>query len=200
MKWESDDSSTYGELPGNISPRSPFGGHLDQLSGSQRKADPHQPRRLTSVFVVNPSELAQLGWYHALYHVSDLLLVGTSGSAADAVTAISDGWADLVLIDADTDEESGLWVEQELLNQPVEAHYLFTSDRDDQRSLHDRTRRGATPFMRTNGGMDEMVSDLRSVVDKVFDNNVAWLQRQGLTLGSYPDPSLIEARARGTRQ
>lgn len=199
MKWESDDSSAYGELLGNTSPRSPIAEHPDHLPGCQREDDPRQSRRLTSVFVVNPSELAQLGWYHALYYVSDLLLVGTSGSAVDAVAAISDGWADLILIDADTDEKSGLWIEQELLNQPVEAHYLFTSDRDDQRSIHDRTLRGATPFMRTNGGMDEMVSDLRSVVDEVFDNNVAWLQRQGLTLGSYPDPSLIEARARGTR-
>ncbi len=191
MSRESDGSDVFEELFGDIPPASSTPESRDSLSW--------HPRRLTSVFVVNPSELAQLGWYHTLYHVSDLLLVGTGSTAQDAVAAISDGWADLVLIDEDTDASSGLEIEQDLLRRPVKARYLFTSDRSDQRADPDQNLRGATPFLRTQGGVNELVIDLRSAVDAMFNNKEALLQQQGLSLGSYPDPSRIEARARGTK-
>lgn len=191
MSVESDGSDVFDELLGD----------KPAASSSIERHDSAnwQPRRLTSVFVVNPSELAQLGWYHTLYHVSDFLLVGTSGSQQDAVAAISDGWADLILIDTDTDSESGLEIERELLNKPVGARYLFTSDKPDRRTLKDRAMRGATPFMRTQGGVKDLVADLRSAVDALFDDRTDQLQRQGLSLGSFPDPDLIDARARGTK-
>ncbi len=192
MSRESDGSDVFEELFGATPPASSTPEYPDSASW--------QPRRLTSVFVVNPSELAQLGWYHTLYHVSDFLLVGTGSTAQDAVAAISDGWADLVLIDEDTDAQSGLGIEQDLLHRPVKARYLFTSDRSDQRSALDQNLSGTTPFLRTQGGVNELVIDLRSAVDAMFNNKEALLQKQGLSLGSYPDPSRIEARARGTKQ
>ncbi len=191
MSVESDGPDVFDELLGDKPASSSSVECHDSLSW--------QPRRLTSVFVVNPSELAQLGWYHTLYHVSDFLLVGTSGSQQDAVAAISDGWADLILVDSDVDSESGLAIERELLNKPVGARYLFTSDKPDRRTTQDRTMRGATPFMRTRGGVAELVADLRAAVDALFDDHTDQLQRQGLALGSFPDPDLIEARARGNR-
>ncbi len=189
MSRESDGSDVFEELFGDIPPAS--------LASERHDLRSWQPRRLTSVFVVNPSELAQLGWYHTLYHVSDFLLVGTGSTAQDAVSAISDGWADLVLIDEDTDTQSGLDIEQDLLHRPVKARYLFTSDRSDQRLAPGQNLRGTAPFLRTQGGVKELVIDLRSAVDAMFNNHEALLQQQGLSLGSYPDPSRIEARARG---
>lgn len=161
--------------------------------------DPWNERRLTSVFVVNPSELTQLGWYHTLYHLDDVLLVGSSGSATDAVEAVSNGWADLVLIDLDADSRSGRWIEQELAQKPLGARYLFTADDP----MHGQTpaRCGAEhrQTMSTRGGVSEVVGALRSSIDHIFNDEEIRLRSSEQSVGHASDAERFEAQVRGNQ-
>lgn len=198
MSLESDDSDVFDEFakaaPSALS------------TASIPVQDRWNGRRLTSVFVVNPSELTQLGWYHTLYHLDDVLLVGSSGSATDAVEAVSTGWADLVLIDLEADSRSGRWIEQELAQKQLRAQYLFTADDDlftaddDLDSPNSGQRVVArTPTLSTRGGVGEVVGALRASIDHMFNDDEVRLRTSEQTVGVISDAERFEARVRGNQ-
>lgn len=153
MPSESPDSNIFGEA------------HRGQRRRSQA----------TTVYVVNPSELAQLGWYHSLYQTEDLLLIGTGSCTTDARDAIAQGWADLVLIDLSIDGQSGFGLERELLNTPIRASYLFTSDSERPggaaHSGYGQTIAGGLPTLHTRGAISLLVEDLRAAVQVLGNPN-----------------------------
>lgn len=191
MSLESDDSVSNDQTGGAMPLRS--------SSAERSDSDPWRTRRATSIYVVDPCELTQLGWYHTLYHVDDLLLVGTGATPQDAIDAVCGGWADLVLIAADADPAAGLWIEQELLQRAVNARYLFTSTRAPSGSAHPGSVVAGADYLPTRGGVDELVANLRSSVDSMFDNTQTQLQEQGLMIGPFPDPGHLQNKARGSK-
>lgn len=200
MSLESDGSDVIERLAGVMTPPA-------LMSATPTYAGTAAQRRMTSVFVVTPSEVTQLGWYHTLHHAEDLLLVGTGRDPSDATAAIRDGWADLVLVDVSTDDEAGFGIERDLLECPITAKYLFTSGEARPAvvpgalsTAMPQTIGGASPMLYTRCGVDLLLADLRRAVDTLFDIDPTDLRTQRVTSGSATNRNLMIARARGAQK
>jgi two-component system, NarL family, response regulator DevR len=95
-----------------------------------RAIDPPRAARrpeagVLTVYLVDPHEVVQLGFRALLAPVADLQLVGTSADQADARRAVAEGWADVVVIDADLDGDGGRQLGQQLASIEARARYCF---------------------------------------------------------------------------
>lgn len=124
-----------------------------------------------TVFLVDPCEVFHLGLEALLAPVPDLQFVGAARTAAEARRAVAEGWADVVLIDADLDGHDGQLLSRQLADQPSAARYCFLVRGTDPASAAALCRHGASGLLHRHAAGRQLVDTLRRLThdDLVLD-------------------------------
>jgi two-component system response regulator DevR len=114
-----------------------------------------------TVYLVDPHEIVQLGMRSLLAPVGDLRLVGVAASADDARRAVAEGWADVVVIDADVDGEGGRQLGRTLSAVPARARYCFLVGGADPSLAAELSRLGASGLLHKRASGRHLVDAMR---------------------------------------
>lgn len=118
------------------------------------------PAAVVRVFLADPHEVIQLGLRLLLDATDDLALVGVGPSCEDAVRAVSERWADVVLIDQDLDGAGGTRISRELSGIDGAPH-CFLISRADPAVVAELSRQGAAGFLHKRAAGRHLVEALR---------------------------------------
>jgi DNA-binding NarL/FixJ family response regulator len=113
------------------------------------------------VFVVDAHEVTRLGLECLLAPVADLQLVGTGSTAEDAVRAVTQERADIVVIDADLEGDGGRQLAQRLAGVRSRTRYCFLISGNDTAAAAELSRFGASGLLHKRASGRHLVEGLR---------------------------------------
>lgn len=115
------------------------------------------------LLVVDDHAIVREGIRHVLQSEPDFVVVGEAGTGAEALELAAREAPDVILLDINLGNESGLHVAEELQKAGSEAKVLILTVHDDREFLLESVRIGAHGFLRK----DTTPADLRAAVRAV---------------------------------
>jgi two-component system, NarL family, response regulator DevR len=113
-----------------------------------------------TVFLADARELIHVGVRHLLEATAGLELVGATASLEEAYRAVVEGWADIVLIDADLDRTNGTTIARRLAEVTPAARFCFLVDDADPAVIAELSRLGASGFLHKRSAGRHLVDAL----------------------------------------
>jgi DNA-binding NarL/FixJ family response regulator len=149
-----------------------------------------------NVLVVDDHPLFRDGVCGLLASVPDTVVVGTAGTTEAAVREATLTRPDVVLLDLNLPDGSGVAAIPRILAACPDAAVLVLTMVEDEGSLTAALRAGARGYLLKGIGQEELLAALRTVVagGAVFTGSIAGRVRQGLT-GPSGRPDLTDREA-----
>ena len=115
------------------------------------------------VLLVDDSPIIRLGLRSALEDYPDIAIIGEAGTAAEGVAAVTRLKPDVVLLDVNLPDKSGLLACRELLKARPQTHVLILSSSESERNVHDAMTAGARGYILKDNDGATLAAALRNV-------------------------------------
>lgn len=121
--------------------------------------------RVIRVFLLDDHEVVRHGVKAALEAEGDMIIVGESGSAADALDVIAGCRADVAVLDVRLGDGDGIEVCREITSNHPDVKSLILTSFDSDRALVDAGLAGAAGFVLKQIRSAELIDAIRKVAD-----------------------------------
>ena len=115
------------------------------------------------VLLVDDSPIIRLGLRSALEDYPDIAIIGEAGTAAEGVAAVTRLKPEVVLLDVNLPDKSGLLACRELLKAYPQTQVLILSSSDSERNVHDAMTAGARGYILKDNDGATLAAALRNV-------------------------------------
>ncbi|MGH1538928.1 MAG: response regulator [Arenicella sp.] len=133
--------------------------------------------RKISVVVVDDHPLFRRGVVELLNETEELTVIAEFENGADLLVALDDIYPDILLLDLQMPDQSGLELLQEIRNSDHELKIVILTACEDQEKLLDALGHGANGYLQKDTAPEDMLNQLLSVMD----GNIA-LSEDGVTV------------------
>lgn len=120
-------------------------------------------KKAIRVLLVDDSPLIRLGLRSALEDYPDIAIIGETGTAAEGVAAVAKLKPDVVLLDVNLPDKSGLLACRELLKARPQTQVLILSSSESERNVHDAMTAGARGYVLKDNDGATLAAALRNV-------------------------------------
>jgi len=121
------------------------------------------PTRIIRVLLVDDSPLIRLGLRSALEDYTDIAIIGEAGTATDGVAAVLKLKPDIVLLDVNLPDKSGLQACRELLKARPQIQVLILSSSESERNVSEALSAGARGYLLKDNDGATLAAALRNV-------------------------------------
>jgi DNA-binding NarL/FixJ family response regulator len=127
------------------------------------------------VLLVDDSPIIRLGLRSALEDYPDIAIVGEAGSAAEGFAAMTKLKPDVVLLDVNLPDKSGLLACHDMLKARPQTQVLILSSSESERNVHDAMTAGARGYLLKDNDGATLAAALRNVAagQSVLDPTLA---------------------------
>ena len=127
------------------------------------------------VLLVDDSPIIRLGLRSALEDYPDIAIVGEAGTATEGVAAMMKLKPDVVLLDVNLPDKSGLLACQDMLKARPQTQVLILSSSESERNVHDAMTAGARGYLLKDNDGATLAAALRNVASgqSVLDPTLA---------------------------
>jgi DNA-binding NarL/FixJ family response regulator len=129
------------------------------------------PNQLIRVLLVDDSPIIRLGLRSALEDHADISIVGEAGSAAAGLDMLRELQPDVVMLDLNLPDKSGLLACRDCLNLRPSTAVLILTSSNSERDMHAAISAGAKGYLLKENSGETLAAALRSVArgDSVID-------------------------------
>ena len=133
------------------------------------------PSKPIRVVLIDDSPIIRLGLRSALEDCPDLQIVGEAGTAADGVGTVNRLRPDVVMLDLNLPDKSGLLACRDILKARPGTAVLILTSSSSERHMHDAIAAGAKGYLLKENDAASLAAALRSVAggDSVLDPSMA---------------------------
>jgi len=128
---------------------------------------PEQAKRVPAgrirVLVVDNQTVSRAGLRSLLEHYPDLEIVGEASDSVQAVSEAAELLPQIVLVDAQLPSDGSLETLRQLHQLNQEIHVLLLSSQEDEESLYEALRSGASGYVLKDIAPDELAQTIRTV-------------------------------------
>lgn len=117
-----------------------------------------------TVFLVDDHTVLRQGLHVILDEVEDMEVVGEAGTGAEALARIPEVDPDVVLLDINLPDMSGVEVTRALKARGVRGHVVILTVSDRRQDLVDAIRAGARGYLLKYASADEVIHAIRQVM------------------------------------
>jgi two-component system response regulator DevR len=115
------------------------------------------------VLLVDDSPIIRLGLRSALEDYPAIAIIGEAGTATEGIAAVMKLKPDVVLLDVNLPDKSGLLVCQDMLKARPQTQILILSSSDSERNVHDAMTAGARGYLLKDNDGATLAAALRNV-------------------------------------
>ena len=133
------------------------------------------PSKPIRVVLIDDSPIIRLGLRSALEDCPDIQIVGEAGTAADGVGTVTRLRPDVVMLDLNLPDKSGLQACRDILKARPGTAVLILTSSSSERHMHDAIAAGAKGYLLKENDGASLAAALRSVAggNSVFDPSLA---------------------------
>lgn len=154
------------------------------------------------VLLVDDSPIIRLGLRSALEDYADITIIGEAGNAAAGLAAVSTLKPDVVLLDLNLPDKSGLQVCRELLKIRPQTQVLILTSSDNERNVQEAMNAGAQGYLLKDNDGATLAEALRAVahgspvLDPAMAGKVMKLMKHGSSLSAVEKLNLLSNQER----
>lgn len=115
------------------------------------------------VLLVDDSPIIRLGLRSALEDYPDIAIAGEAGTAAEGIAAVMKLKPDVVLLDVNLPDKSGLLACHDMLKARPQTQILILSSSESERNVHDAMTAGARGYLLKDNDGATLAAALRNV-------------------------------------